>query len=1224
MATSGSSSGGGGGGGGSAGKTTGLAMPEASGSSEALEDDQPPQGSEGKRKKFHPLRAVRKIFRWKAKRQGAQEVVGPSKKSRSTGELQSVPDEDQRLKGPVVPYSIGLSVSHDSVFSPDTSMAMADSDGLHQGSSLSVNRTSHKLVFKDELFTRVQARRDSDDDDIGLPHSPCTSPTTADVLSRGLEAKTSKPQSTCSAGSLSSMFSSENDEDAAVQASHDHKTEATEADLAGGLPLPLNHNAALHKISVKPKRTHALPRHRMLQVLSAASPRLLPTTPELSEDSSKALSTQLVESSEAMAEVAGEDVLTTSQATDPSLLSKPVQRDDKDEIIAETPKLEQTQGAVDEFEDAQTEVPCEKSEIHKEDKDNENVDPPSTLPPTNFKLDEHQSSDPDTAIEGTQNEPASVPPSRITISNNEVTLSQESHLIKDALEFTTSLARDEGQAVRQAHHSPKPKAAELKLRHEIAQFNKRQREMGKTLEYCDTDEAAAELIDIQESIRTLDLAIESGESKDDNEYFEEQDHLALVNGNIQFIGEQYNGCIGGGVGASEKHAAESQLATSETSKFRLPAEAVVDTSHEVVSYGPRKMSQPQVAARENVVPAPRRISGVEVVQGVNAAVSPLQRPLSVEILPFSQRWKEQNYPPSPTKVDAEIKLEDMRRSTPQLNSNNDSSCDPSSDVGGPEKNHMSYPIHFRIYKGRRSSLVTEENGSSAPSKSPALNGEAVASPQFEVKIQSMSEKENKPEVAPRAIFLENGERVELRNHHGQQFAKERSKSASDMTGSPPRRDDIRPRPFTRSILPKNSEASSEPELFKVFARRSLKQKSVDKRVENDTNDDSVTETTAVKSDAKPEMLNGHGAPAKVSGGTIVQISELGTTVDSPASTKLHRAKHSTSVSSLIETNEKASLLGNVDVTPKGPHKQVDVSPVPQVRESLGRSSTIQSGDTSPRMSGLKSSEFLTKSVTVVNSQSHSKPVTMNNGSSPTHTSPSKFPESPGRNATCSTPPIFHAPKPGGFKQDGHSGIVSQRNGDMVPASKSVTIVAPEPSVGGQRGETIGTPEMHSPARRNLHASRPRFHTSPEVAQEELAKVTGVQKKPHTPFEKTSSVSSNSSTSSVEGSSTKGGKALQRASSVSSALPSSTGSFRANKMAAVGAATSTPGCPKMADEQQPSWLQLAQQRRELREQRERLMLGRPADSSFVLETSSKPSRSSKVLDMVSNFQKLQMT
>ncbi|CAN8012203.1 unnamed protein product [Ixodes pacificus] len=1223
MATSGSSGSSGGGGGGSAGKAAGLATPEASGSSETLEDDQPPQGSaEGKRKKFHPLRAVRKIFRWKAKRQGSQEVVGPSKKSRSTGELQSVPDEDQRLKGPVVPYSIGLSVSHDSVFSPDTSMAMADSDGLHQGSSLSVNRTSHKLVFKDELFTRVQARRDSDDDDMGLPHSPCTSPTTADVLSRGLQAKTSKPQSTCSAGSLSSMFSSENDEDAAVQATLERRTDAAEADVSADLPLPLNHNAALHKISVKPKRTHALPRHRMLQALSAAAPRLLPTTPELSEDSSKAPPTQQVESSEATPEVAGEDgaTPTTSQARNLPPLPKPAPNDQKDdEKVAETPKLDQAQGPFDVVEDVKDEIQCENADSRSEDKDAENLESPPTPPSANPKLDEHQSSDLVAAAEDAQDEHEPAPSSRITISNNEVTVSRESHLIKDSSEVTVSSARDEGQALRQVHHSPKPKAAELKLRHEIAQFNKRQREMGRTLDYGDTDEATAEMIDIQESIRTLDLAIESGESKDGNEYFDEQDNLDLVNGNVQFGGERYNGCVGAPEKAS--HATESQVAASDT------MEASMEPPSEVISFGPRKLSQPHVAARESVVPAPRRISSVEVVQGVNAGVSPLPRPLSVEILPFSQRRKEQNYPPSPTKADGEGKLEDTRRSTPQLTSggNSDGSCDLSSDVNGPEKNHMSYPIHFRIYKGRRSSLVTEKNGqsvSSSPPKGPALNGDetAIPSPQFEVKIQSMSEKESKPEVAPRAIFLENGERVELRNHHGQQFAKERSKSASDMTGSPPRRDDIRPRPFTRSIFPKNSEVGGEPELFKVFARRSLKQKSVEKHAESDANGGTV-ETAAVKPDVKPELLNGHGTPAKGSGGTIVQISELGTTVDSLASNKLHRARQSGSVSSLIETNEKTSAFGSVESPPKAPQKQADASPVPHARESLGRSSALQSSEGSPRLPGLKSSEFLAKSVTVVNSESYPKPVVVNNGASQAHSLPSKCPESPGRGASCATPPVFHAAKPVGFKQDG---LVSQRNGDLGPASKSVTIVAPEASSDVQRGEATGAPEMQSPLRRNLHASRPRFHTSPEVAQEELAKVTGVQKKPHAPFEKTSSVSSNSSISSVEGGSVKGGKALQRASSVSSASPSSTGSFRASKMAASGGAPSTPGCPKMADEQQPSWLQLAQQRRELREQRERLMLGRPADSSFVLETSSKPSRSSKVLDMVSNFQKLQMT
>ncbi|GIY21903.1 uncharacterized protein CEXT_206331, partial [Caerostris extrusa] len=55
---------------------------------------------------------------------------------------------------------------------------------------------------------------------------------------------------------------------------------------------------------------------------------------------------------------------------------------------------------------------------------------------------------------------------------------------------------------------------------------------------------------------------------------------------------------------------------------------------------------------------------------------------------------------------------------------------------------------------------------------------------------------------------------------------------------------------------------------------------------------------------------------------------------------------------------------------------------------------------------------------------------------------------------------------------------------------------------------------------------------------------------------------------------------------------------------------------------PSWLQLAQQRRELREQRERLLLGGSPNS--FMDASNKPSRSSKVWDMVNNFQKLQMT
>nr|CAH7768337.1 unnamed protein product [Callosobruchus chinensis] len=45
---------------------------------------------------------------------------------------------------------------------------------------------------------------------------------------------------------------------------------------------PLNHSAAHHRVAVKPKRTHGVPRRKKGQQLTSA----LPVTPEVNEDSS--------------------------------------------------------------------------------------------------------------------------------------------------------------------------------------------------------------------------------------------------------------------------------------------------------------------------------------------------------------------------------------------------------------------------------------------------------------------------------------------------------------------------------------------------------------------------------------------------------------------------------------------------------------------------------------------------------------------------------------------------------------------------------------------------------------------------------------------------------------------------------------------------------------------------------------------------------------------------
>ncbi|XP_054721775.1 enolase-phosphatase E1-like [Uloborus diversus] len=271
--------------------------PETS-SGEGL-DEEPTSRGEAKWKRFHPLRVVRKIFRRRVKRDPTV-ASDTSKKSWSTSELQSVQDDNVGKCDVTSPLKLGLSVSHDSIFSPESNANVGSEEiDVPRGSSLSVRHTSMKNMFKDELFTRIRARRDSDDDDddVGLPHSPCTSPTTVDVLSHGFKEKSTKSHSSYSAGSLISMGSSENDDDSAGHSSGhssrmsllDRRSLDSEGEPELSQSVPLNHNAAHHKIAVRPKRTYGLPRRRMNQI-AAAKVNPLPSTPEVTEDHTKSFS----------------------------------------------------------------------------------------------------------------------------------------------------------------------------------------------------------------------------------------------------------------------------------------------------------------------------------------------------------------------------------------------------------------------------------------------------------------------------------------------------------------------------------------------------------------------------------------------------------------------------------------------------------------------------------------------------------------------------------------------------------------------------------------------------------------------------------------------------------------------------------------------------------------------------------------------------------------------
>ncbi|XP_042211282.1 mucin-17-like isoform X2 [Homarus americanus] len=176
-----------------------------------------------------------------------------------------------------------------------------------------------------ELKAALRRRRGDDsgsgDDDPGLPRSPPTSPTTLDVLNHGLKSCSRATQSTCSDGSLLSMGSSENDEDSLGAGSHhsskvsllegrhqvvepitvcfkdnlarllrerpkkvphrpgtrnsyvsdcvihgrdpfleDDENQSDNEPVVGAVRL--SHQAAFHKISVRPRRTHGVPRSR--------------------------------------------------------------------------------------------------------------------------------------------------------------------------------------------------------------------------------------------------------------------------------------------------------------------------------------------------------------------------------------------------------------------------------------------------------------------------------------------------------------------------------------------------------------------------------------------------------------------------------------------------------------------------------------------------------------------------------------------------------------------------------------------------------------------------------------------------------------------------------------------------------------------------------------------------------------------------------------------------
>lgn len=278
---------------------------------------------EPKKRRFHPLRGLRRMFRRKERRPpevvtvSADELSSPADDAQGEARRRSattlVEDKTRRRSGGGL-HSAGLSVSHDSVFSPEQRSGAESGSELESSSSLSIQRSLYlaQSGVQAELLDAVRRRRarednntSDDEEDLGLPRSPSSnSPTTADVLLEKVlkeNVNNKSSHSTCSDGSLLSMGSSEMDEDSYGQSSrhssklslHDKRPQAaphnntTEPDLEVGelTSAPLSHSAARHKMAVRPKRTHGAPRRsrRLTQLGGATS---LPATPEVNEDMS--------------------------------------------------------------------------------------------------------------------------------------------------------------------------------------------------------------------------------------------------------------------------------------------------------------------------------------------------------------------------------------------------------------------------------------------------------------------------------------------------------------------------------------------------------------------------------------------------------------------------------------------------------------------------------------------------------------------------------------------------------------------------------------------------------------------------------------------------------------------------------------------------------------------------------------------------------------------------
>ncbi|CAG9860940.1 unnamed protein product [Phyllotreta striolata] len=278
-----------------------------------------------KRRFWNPKR----WFKRKSKHTGEDVVVvevteigKDALRSRSTSEL-SVTDEGRRRSSSSM--HPGLSVSHDSIFHSPNSGSDMELDNAQSSSSLSISQPLGDLRLQTELTEKLRLRRgrgDFSEDDEGLPHSPCNSPTASDGLlveKTAIKDLPTKSHSSCSDGSLLSMGSCDDEESYEQHSRNSSKIslqdKKTNQDSDAELSLrsngtPLNHSAAHHRVSLKPKRTHGAPKRKRPQtVLSQA----LPVTIEVNEEPPVRCASPELTKKESLSELYSARTLTETQ-----------------------------------------------------------------------------------------------------------------------------------------------------------------------------------------------------------------------------------------------------------------------------------------------------------------------------------------------------------------------------------------------------------------------------------------------------------------------------------------------------------------------------------------------------------------------------------------------------------------------------------------------------------------------------------------------------------------------------------------------------------------------------------------------------------------------------------------------------------------------------------------------------------------------------------------------